>query len=95
MRYRFNPYCVCVVGFGFLSFEDDDAVDRCVAEHFVNLNGKQVPYYIIYVQTCITYVFVAYRWRSKKQNHETDLVAIKWEELIRLRPGAHLKPLWA
>ncbi|XP_045461486.1 heterogeneous nuclear ribonucleoprotein 27C isoform X5 [Harmonia axyridis] len=29
-------------GFGFLSFEDDDAVDRCVSEHFVNLNGKQV-----------------------------------------------------
>ncbi|XP_066149904.1 heterogeneous nuclear ribonucleoprotein 27C isoform X1 [Euwallacea fornicatus] len=29
-------------GFGFLSFEDDDSVDRCVAEHFVNLNGKQV-----------------------------------------------------
>ncbi|KAK7868066.1 hypothetical protein R5R35_005535 [Gryllus longicercus] len=29
-------------GFGFLSFEDDDAVERCVAEHFVNLNGKQV-----------------------------------------------------
>lgn len=30
------------LGFGFLSFEDEDAVDRCVAEHFVNLNGKQV-----------------------------------------------------
>ncbi|XP_049837342.1 heterogeneous nuclear ribonucleoprotein 27C isoform X5 [Schistocerca gregaria] len=29
-------------GFGFLSFEDDEAVERCVAEHFVNLNGKQV-----------------------------------------------------
>nr|CAD7589283.1 unnamed protein product [Timema genevievae] len=29
-------------GFGFLSFELDEAVDRCVAEHFVNLNGKQV-----------------------------------------------------
>ncbi|XP_065337074.1 heterogeneous nuclear ribonucleoprotein 27C-like isoform X3 [Cloeon dipterum] len=29
-------------GFGFLSFETDDAVERCVAEHFVNLNGKQV-----------------------------------------------------
>jgi hypothetical protein len=31
-----------VAGFGFLSFEDEEAVDRCVAEHFVNLNGKQV-----------------------------------------------------
>lgn len=30
------------LGFGFLSFEDEDAVDRCVAEHFVNLSGKQV-----------------------------------------------------
>ncbi|CAG9766647.1 unnamed protein product [Ceutorhynchus assimilis] len=29
-------------GFGFLSFEDEDSVDRCVSEHFVNLNGKQV-----------------------------------------------------
>ncbi|XP_057332586.1 heterogeneous nuclear ribonucleoprotein 27C isoform X2 [Microplitis mediator] len=29
-------------GFGFLSFEDEEGVDRCVAEHFVNLNGKQV-----------------------------------------------------
>lgn len=31
-----------VSGFGFLSFEDEEAVDRCVSEHFVNLNGKQV-----------------------------------------------------
>lgn len=31
-----------VLGFGFLSFEDEEAVDRCVSEHFVNLNGKQV-----------------------------------------------------
>uniref|UniRef100_A0A8D8TAQ7 Heterogeneous nuclear ribonucleoprotein 27C n=1 Tax=Cacopsylla melanoneura TaxID=428564 RepID=A0A8D8TAQ7_9HEMI len=29
-------------GFGFLSFEDDEAVDRCCSEHFVNLSGKQV-----------------------------------------------------
>nr|WPK95955.1 heterogeneous nuclear ribonucleoprotein at 98DE [Hydrometra stagnorum] len=29
-------------GFGFLSFEDEDSVERCVAEHFVNLSGKQV-----------------------------------------------------
>lgn len=35
-------YCYTWIGFGFLSFEDDDAVDRCVSEHFVNLNGKQV-----------------------------------------------------
>ena len=31
-----------MAGFGFLSFEDEEAVNRCVAEHFVNLNGKQV-----------------------------------------------------
>lgn len=30
------------LGFGFLSFEDEESVERCVAEHFVNLNGKQV-----------------------------------------------------
>lgn len=39
---------VCIrtnfLGFGFLSFEDEDSVDRCVAEHFVNLNGKQVSF---------------------------------------------------
>lgn len=29
-------------GFGFLSFETEDAVDRCVLEHFVTVNGKQV-----------------------------------------------------
>ena len=29
-------------GFGFLSFETEDAVERAVAEHFVNINGKQV-----------------------------------------------------
>jgi len=29
-------------GFGFVSFETDDPVERLVAEHFVNLNGKQV-----------------------------------------------------
>ncbi|XP_042216614.1 heterogeneous nuclear ribonucleoprotein 27C-like isoform X3 [Homarus americanus] len=28
-------------GFGFLSFETEEAVDRAVAEHFVNINGKQ------------------------------------------------------
>lgn len=34
---------VCV-GFGFLSFETEDAVDRCVSEHFVTVNGKQVSF---------------------------------------------------
>ncbi|XP_054285565.1 heterogeneous nuclear ribonucleoprotein 27C isoform X6 [Macrosteles quadrilineatus] len=29
-------------GFGFLSFEDEESVERCVSEHFVNLSGKQV-----------------------------------------------------
>lgn len=31
-----------VTGFGFLAFEDDEACARCCAEHFINLNGKQV-----------------------------------------------------
>lgn len=39
---RFKTWFFSTSGFGFLSFEDEDAVDRCVAEHFVNLNGKQV-----------------------------------------------------
>jgi len=29
-------------GFGFVSFETDDPVERLVSEHFVNLHGKQV-----------------------------------------------------
>ena len=29
-------------GFGFLSFDNDDAVDRCVQEHYIYLRGKQV-----------------------------------------------------
>lgn len=32
------------IGFGFLSFETEESVERCVAEHFVNLNGKQVHF---------------------------------------------------
>ncbi len=31
-----------ITGFGFVSFESDDPVERLVAEHFVNVNGKQV-----------------------------------------------------
>ena len=29
-------------GFGFLSFENDAAVDGAVAEHYVNIQNKQV-----------------------------------------------------
>ena len=29
-------------GFGFLSFEDDQSVERVCSEHYVTLNGKQV-----------------------------------------------------
>ncbi|CAG9804134.1 unnamed protein product [Chironomus riparius] len=29
-------------GFGFLSFDSDASVDRACADHFINLNGKQV-----------------------------------------------------
>lgn len=49
---RFGPVMEVVImfdqekkksrGFGFLSFESDEAVERAVAEHFVNINGKQV-----------------------------------------------------
>ena len=38
-------YCYAVVGssgFGFVSFETDDAVERLVGEHYVSINGKQV-----------------------------------------------------
>lgn len=29
-------------GFGFLSFENEDCISKLVAEHYVNINGKQV-----------------------------------------------------
>lgn len=29
-------------GFGFLSFENDDAVNNVVSEHYVTINGKKV-----------------------------------------------------
>merc|ERR1712137_1093400 len=29
-------------GFGFLTFESEESVDRCCSEHYVNINGKQV-----------------------------------------------------
>lgn len=45
----FHNYSFYFKGFGFLSFEDEEAVDRCVSEHFVNLNGKQVRVFIIVV----------------------------------------------
>lgn len=31
-----------VVGFGFVSFENDDAVERACRDHYVSINGKQV-----------------------------------------------------
>ncbi|RWS27767.1 hypothetical protein B4U80_04642 [Leptotrombidium deliense] len=30
------------LGFGFLSFENEEAVNKVVAEHFVNISGKKV-----------------------------------------------------
>jgi RNA-binding protein Musashi len=30
------------LGFGFLSFDNEDTIDKVVAEHFVNISGKQV-----------------------------------------------------
>lgn len=30
------------LGFGFLSFDSEEAIDKVVAEHYVNINGKQV-----------------------------------------------------
>lgn len=42
-------------GFGFVSFESDDPVERLVAEHFVNVNGKQVCYFSIY-SGCLCYL---------------------------------------
>ena len=29
-------------GFGFLTFESEESVERCCSEHYVNINGKQV-----------------------------------------------------
>ena len=32
------------VGFGFLTFENEDSVEQACAEHFVDVNGKQVNF---------------------------------------------------
>ena len=44
-------------GFGFLSFENDAAVDGAVAEHYVNIQNKQVEIICIcmciYIRICI------------------------------------------
>jgi hypothetical protein len=32
-------------GFGFLTFESEESVDRCTGEHYVSINGKQVFYH--------------------------------------------------
>lgn len=37
------------LGFGFLSFENDEAVNKVVAEHYVTINGKKVELYLIFI----------------------------------------------
>ena len=32
------------VGFGFLTFDNEDSVEQACAEHFVNVSGKQVKF---------------------------------------------------
>lgn len=40
--------CQPHLGFGFLTFESDDAVNAVCREHFINFNGKKVTYRYIY-----------------------------------------------
>ena len=39
-------------GFGFLSFEDENARERAVAEHFVAIQNKQVQIWPIVAASC-------------------------------------------
>ena len=51
-------------GFGFLSFETEDAVDRCVMEHFVTVNGKQVSSLIIHLLCVVNIHYYCYYYLS-------------------------------
>ena len=45
-------------GFGFLSFEDEIARERAVAEHFVSIQNKQVQTRTkVYIRSQIRYLF--------------------------------------
>ena len=59
-------------GFGFLSFENDAAVDGAVAEHYVNIQNKQVE--IKRAELLLsTFYFLLYRWRSRGPSRGTIL----------------------
>lgn len=54
-------------GFGFLSFESEESINKVVAEHYVNINGKQVIiklkclFYFLFLKTILSslyYVFI-------------------------------------
>ncbi|CAG2057934.1 unnamed protein product [Timema podura] len=67
-------------GFGFLSFELDEAVDRCVAEHFVNLNGKQAHRYFIISNQSFT-VLITY---AKPVANSADSPVLKKDTALAL-----------
>lgn len=52
-------------GFGFLAFEDEESVDRCCADHFINLNGKQIE---------------IKRAETRDKNNSTDFATAPWNQ---------------
>ena len=41
-KYYFSLLVMMPVGFGFLTFDNEEAVELAVKEHFVDFNGKKV-----------------------------------------------------
>ena len=60
-------------GFGFLSFEDEIARERAVAEHFVSIQNKQVQTRTkVYIRSQIRYLFrnllTLFNWTEKSMS---------------------------
>lgn len=63
-------------GFGFLSFEDDEAVDKCCSEHYINLNGKQVKFISIYLSILI-YIYYIYIYIHKREKDRESVMFVR------------------
>lgn len=42
MECDLSIWLIILLGFGFLTFESEEAVNNLVAEHYVTINGKKV-----------------------------------------------------
>lgn len=49
LNFCFDAFSLAV-GFGFLTFDNEDSVEQACAEHYVDVNGKQVTFF-----TCLRF----------------------------------------